>query len=302
MMKNNFRKGFFMKKNIGVLWIGGDRRQLVAENSLYELGWNTSVCLNGEKSLAKGKQYENWQLALQENKVLIFPLPMAKDRIYLNLSPNKILLSDIIRHIQPDSLVLGGNISPEVCDMLNKKGIRFIDYYGDELQIRNALPTAEGAIGIAICEMPVMLSGARALVVGYGRIGKILALKLQLLGATVTVAARKPTDIALAKANGHETISIQEGIAQTRFYGFDVIFNTVPVRLFGGEILSILDKEALFIDLASFPYGIDPEAASKYAIRVIRAQSLPGKYSPISAGKILAETVVRILTKEDTTP
>lgn len=293
-----------MKKNIGVLWIGGDKRHMIAENTMHDFGWNTSVCLNDDFYLPKGKQYRSWSGALQESKVLIFPVPMAKENIYLNTPGLKkpILLSDIIHHISSDALVLGGKIPPEICTLMKEKGIRFIDYYGEELQIRNALPTAEGAIGIAICEMPITLACSKSLVVGYGRIGKILALKLQLLGSAVTVSARKTTDLALAKAFGHETVSIRDGVSHIDFHEFDVIFNTVPVRLFEGEILSKIRKDTVFIELASFPYGMNTEDASDHGIRFIQAQSLPGKYSPISAGKILAETVVQILEKEESMP
>jgi len=301
-MKNNFRKGFFMEKSIGALWIGGDKRQIVAENVMNELGWNTAVCLNSEIDLAKGKQYENLWLALKENKIILFPLPITKDGVFLNCAMRKLALEDIFDRLQSDALVLGGNIPETVCCLLKQKGIRFIDYYNEELQIGNALLTAEGAVGIALCEMPITLSGANCFVVGYGRIGKILALKLQLLGANVTVGARKPTDLAFAKAYGYETLCIQDGIPSNRLPQFDVIFNTVPVRLFDGNVLKAMNKRALYIELASFPYGIDPEKAVAHEIRLIQAGGLPGKYAPISAGQILAENVVRILSKEDIAP
>ena len=236
---------------------------------------------------------------------MIFPLPMTKEGIYLNTSlcsKEPINLVDMIDHIKEKSLVLGGKIPSEIRDMFTEKKIRFIDYYTDELQIENALPTAEGAIGIALYELPVMLSGSNAMVVGYGRIGKVLALKLQLLGANVTVAARKSSDLAYAKAYGYHTMGIQNGLSCEQLHHFDVIFNTVPVCLFGREELSYMNENTLFIDLASFPYGINLEEATRRKIRVIQAQSLPGKFSPVSAGRILAETVVRILEKEEIEP
>lgn len=291
-----------METRIGVLWIGGDKRQIVAENIMNDLGWNTSACLNDKINLVKGKQYEDFQLALQENKVILFPLPITKDGIFLNCAVQKLALTDIFDYIGHDALILGGNIPEAVCHALKGKGIRFIDYYNEELQIGNALLTAEGAVGIALCEMPITLSGANCFVVGYGRIGKILALKLQLLGANVTVGARKPTDLAFAKAYGYETLCIQDGIPSNRLPQFDVIFNTVPIRLFDGNVLKAMNKRALYIELASFPYGIDPEKAVAHEIRLIQAGGLPGKYAPISAGQILAENVVRILSKEDIAP
>ena len=289
-----------MDKNIGVLCIGGDQRLAVAEHTINELGWKTSLCLNSKT--AKRNKFGVWQDAIVKNKIIIFPLPMSRERIYLNCADDKILLSDIIYYIPKDAFVLGGSIPEEICDLLREKGISFVDYYTDELKIANALPTAEGAIGIAIREMPILLSGSNSLVVGYGRIGKILAHKLQLLGSKVTVGARKETDLAFAKANSHEIISIASGIPHNRLFDFDVIFNTVPVCLFNQKTLSFFNKKTLYIELASFPYGIDKAAAEECSVHVIMAEALPGKYSPISAGQILADHVVRILSKEDIMP
>ncbi len=290
-----------MEKKIEILWLGGDKRQIIAENVMHDMGWNTAVCANRDIAMARGKQYGDSLTALSTSKVIVFPLPVDKDTLYLNGS-NEISLSDILDLIKPSSLVFGGKIPPDICVRLTEKNIRYIDYYTDEFQIRNALPSAEGAIGVALCEMPITLSGSQCFVVGYGRIGKLLALKLQLLGANVIVGARKPTDLAFASVNGHKPLSIADGIPCRPLTSFDAIFNTAPIRLFDRERVRAMRKETLYFELASAPYGIDFEAAEELGLRVIRAEGLPGKYSPISAGKILAESVVHILSKEGITP
>ena len=78
---------------------------------------------------------------------------------------------------------------------------------------------------------------------------------------------------------------------------FQLILNTVPTRLFGENELSLLDKNALFIDLASAPGGVDFQAAEELGIRAIPALSLPGKTAPDTAAAILARTVRNILTE-----
>jgi len=289
-----------MDKKIEILWLGGDKRQVAAANVMHDAGWNTSVYANCDIGMVKGEKYESLSSALAESKVIVLPLPVAKG-LYLNGSDG-IFLSDVLNEIKPKSLVLGGKIPPAVCTQLSEKRIRYMDYYNDEFQILNALPSAEGAIGVALCEMPITLSGSRCFVVGYGRIGKLLALKLQLLGANVTVGARKPTDLALALAHGYQKISITDGIPHGTLPSFDAIFNTAPVLLFDRERIGNMRKETLYFELSSAPYGVDFVAAAELGLRVIRAEGLPGKYSPISAGKILAESVVHILSKEGITP
>ena len=60
-------------------------------------------------------------------------------------------------------------------------------------------------------------------------------------------------------------------------------------------------KNALIVDLASSPGGVDVGAAEKYGIRYISALSLPGRVAPDSAGEIIAETIKNILVAEEIT-
>ena len=290
-----------MGKNSSVLWIGGDVRQAVAAKTMHDLGWDTAVCLAKDPNSATGKTHTDWRLAFKQSQILVFPLPMTRKGLYVNASFD-VLMSDILMEIQPGATVLGGMIPLEICEQLAKKNVVWFDYYGEALQIQNALPTAEAAIGIALLEYPRILSGARALVIGYGKIGKILAGKLQLLGVRVTVGARKSTDLALAKSLGQDTISISSGISPDAVEGVDIIFNTAPVFLFDERMVRHMERKTLYIELASRPYGIDFEIAKAFGVRALLAEGLPGKYAPITAGELLAENVVQILKKEGLSP
>ena len=106
---------------------------------------------------------------------------------------------------------------------------------------------------IAIEELPVTLHGARCLVLGYGRIGKILSKALHDLGADTCVSARRHSDLAWIRANnlrGVYTKDIEEGIS-----AYQVIFNTIPAKVLSGQVLDKLDHKTLIIDLASKPGG-----------------------------------------------
>ncbi|MGM9612725.1 MAG: NAD(P)-dependent oxidoreductase [Butyricicoccus sp.] len=104
-------------------------------------------------------------------------------------------------------------------------------------------------------ELPITIQGARALVVGNGRIGSLLAAKLAALGAHVTVSARSPRDFARIEAAGHHSL-------HTRFLtghlaAFDLVVNTVPARVLGAAELAELPEACLVLDLASKPGGAD---------------------------------------------
>ena len=148
----------------------------------------------------------------------------------------------------------------------------------------NAVPTAEGAIQIAMEELPITIHGARALVIGYGRLGRALSQRLAGLGAKVSVAARKFADLAWAERQLEGWLCC-----------YDLVVNTVPARILSEEDLEDLRPGCLVIDLASKPGGVDLEAAARLGVKVIWALSLPGKVAPVTAGKSIKITIYNIL-------
>lgn len=154
------------------------------------------------------------------------------------------------------------------------------------------MPTAEGAIECAMREYEGTISGSKCLVAGFGRIGKILAHKLKLLGANVTVSARKPSDLAYVKALGYNALNT-ENLRTVKH--FDIAFNTIPKLIFDRELLMNTDTNTLIIDLASLPGGVDFDTAEKLGIYAVRALSLPGKCAPKTAGEIIKTTVFDII-------
>ena len=195
---------------------------------------------------------------------------------------------------RPSIPVFCGKPDAVLCEGFQKAGISYVDYMlCEELAVMNAIPTAEGAVSIALKQMPSSLHGANCLVVGYGRIGKYLSRLLAGCGASVTVSARRPGDIAWIEANGFhavQTAEIDRHIADKV-----LVINTVPAPVLGKTALRHLGQNALIIDLASAPGGVDIAAAKLYDIKVIPALSLPGKVAPVTAGAAIARTVTNLL-------
>lgn len=286
--------------------LGGDRRQLALAKWMLGQGLDI-VCfaLPGEllpKGARSAKSLEN---ALDGADAVILPLPVSGDGINLKcpLSDESVEVGQILS-LCKDRLVLGGNISPSIKSEALRKGVNLIDYFDfEELKIRNSVLTSEGALSVAMNELDIALCDSKSAVVGYGRIAKTLAPMLKALGSKVTVAARKSTDVAWAAAYGFDTLKIEtsrDGVSTLSALcsGYDVIFNTVPYWLFDETLLSGLSKSTLIIDLASAPGGVEPNAARRLGTRVITALSIPGKYSPVSAGFLIGEYVYSVLKKE----
>ncbi len=226
---------------------------------------------------------------------VILPLPVTTDGTTVNapFSRMRIPLDQVLNGLSQDQFLVGGKISDVVRKEAECRGLIIADYLDrEELAVMNAVPTAEGAIQLAMEELPVTIDGSKCLITGFGRVGRTLSKRLVSLGARVTVAARKFADLAWAKSQGCDTIEME---ALAKAGDFDVIFNTVPVMLFGKEILKGMEKDTLLIDLASRPGGVDFNAAAELQIKTIWALSLPGRVAPKTAGAIIKKTILNMI-------
>ena len=206
---------------------------------------------------------------------------------------------ELLEQLRPGQTVLGGCLGTQI-ETLRGYGAEAFDYYADPLlPWANAVPTAEGAIGFLIDRLPGTIQGSKGLITGYGRIGKVLARKLELLGAEITVSARKPSDLGLILASGlraEQTFSYRSDLGR-----YDYIVNTVPAPVLAAEHYPQLRPDCLLLELASEPGGFDAQACLDAGLQLIRAPGLPGKCAPKTAGYAIAEAVLRILNMEPST-
>lgn len=282
-----------MKKNFCIP--GGDLRQLQVARSLSEKGYGVSLFGFSDytSDFHHVRLCDTPEEAFENADYVILPLPCSADGVFLNAPycKEKVPLRELYSYITPSMTVFAGKFTSPA---LEERGVPVVDYFlREELQVLNAVPTAEGALQVAMQECPFTIHSSKCLVVGYGRIGKVLAGMLKHLNANVSVAARKPSDLAWIRTVGCtpiETRRIGEEIA-----GFDIVFNTVPAMVIGKEEFRKARKDTLFIDLASKPGGIDFEEAKLCGINAVWLLSLPGKVAPLTAGRMIAETILNII-------
>ena len=287
------------KYKIAVL--GGDGRQAQIASRLAKMGHRVS-CFSVDGKLIRISGCEicmGVDKAMSGADFAILPLPLSKDGIHLNSLSQKIELSEIVTLAKKNGTRLFGGVVPSefrrVCRELD---VDVTDYYASEsLQIKNALPSAEGSLMIAMEHTDITVSGMRALVCGYGRIGKILADILRKLDAKVTVAARRDEVLCEIEMSGFESVKIDGGDALSKAAECDVIFNTVPYVIFTERVMKNIRSSPLYIEIASSPGGIDSSSARDSGIDIIYAPSLPGRYSPRSAGDYVLETISEILSE-----
>lgn len=276
--------------------IGGDLRQITVAHELKKEGYHIFLYgFDKDINLPELEKEEDVDYALGSD-IIILPVPVTFDGIHINspYSENPLLIEEFLDGITPSAIVFGGQIKPNFAKALEEKGIKFFDYLSrEELAIRNAIPTAEGAIKIAIEETPITINGSKCLVLGYGRIGKILAKMLAGLGADVTVEARKYADLAMIDFHGYGALSISD--LKNKIKDYDIIFNTVPALLIDYDALSTMKKDSLIIDLSSRPGGVDFNIAKELGIKAIWALGLPGKIAPVTSGAIIKDTIMNII-------
>lgn len=279
--------------------IGGDMRNVKLSELLSEDGHEVhTFALDNTGKISQ--RCSDLREAFALSDIAVGPMPFTSgDGTYLNapFHPEKIKIAkiaDVIRESGFGGLLIGGRVP------LALSGVGAVSadlLQRDDLAVLNSVPTAEGALQIAMEELPYTVRGLRTVVCGMGRVGSTLARLMQRVGADVTVAARSSRDFAICEAEGLKscTYSHLRRILPEAL----LVYNTVPALIFGRELLDCMNQEALLIDLASMPGGTDFEYAAKRRIRTIHALSLPGKVAPAGAAQIIQKVIYNILHEKN---
>ena len=283
-----------MKDNTFLI-LGGDNRSLYLGEYLENQGFK--VCYY---AFNHTECYNSLEEAMNSSDVIVLPLPFTKDRLTLNtpLFDDKVVISDIVALLSNKKMVFGGQLPKSFCEELESRDCPYCDYFLlDELAIYNAVPTAEGVVQVLIEELPITIHGMKCGILGYGRVGKVLANTLSSLGAKVTVFARKQSAFAEIYASSMEYKHFD--VLSTENNDFDVVINTVPVKVLGDAQLSKLNPDCILVEVASAPFGIDFQSAKEKAFKVIKAGSLPGKVAPKTAGEIIGRSILPMIRRQN---
>lgn len=273
-----------MTKHFAV--IGGDFRLGYVADRLIHLGhtvatWEVPGHANTEETLIA---------ALTSAEYVILPMPVLGKNGQIKCAKNvSITPAEIADALPENAVVFGGKFDTSLACFSAKA--KTVDYFTwESLTIANAVPTAEGAIQLAMEHMPSTIHGSYILVTGAGRIGMCLAKKLKALGAAVTVSARNAKDFARIQAEGLSADKTGQYVLGLKRY--DCIFNTIPAKVFSHEQLKTAGKDCVFIELASYPGGF-PEN-----FPAISGAALPGIVAPKRAGEIIVDEILSFLDGE----
>ena len=271
--------------NKKIVFVGGDKRQLYAARKLRGEGF--PVYMYGFERLEDCDIHELDSFYLAD--IIVLPITGVKgDTVPAQYSEKELKVNF--------SKLSGKCVITGKARTLGKTDCRVYDILEcEKFAAANALPTAESAVMLAMENFEGTVSGAKCLVIGYGRIGKVLSRMLRALNADVTVATHTLEKAGNIRADGNryaatcniESISV-----------YDIVFNTADALIIDEKILKNSGKGALIIDLASLPGGVDFKTAESLGFRTIHALGLPGRYSPKAAGEIISDAILTILEEE----
>lgn len=275
------------------LLIGGDERQLHLAQMLLAGGHGVKCYALDSAQLPEG--------AVRTDKLCradctVLPLPAESGPGILNapFSAKRHTIERLLNELEPGSLVCGGKLSPGMRKAAEQNGLRLHDYMTrPEFTVGNAAVTAEGAVSLLANNISSTIFDTNVLVVGYGRIGRLLAQKLKGLNAKTCVLSKNSESRAFAESMGLHAVSP----ADTGVYpAFDAVINTAPAQVIPS--LEAFKKSCLMLELASAPGGIDRESAEALGLRYIAAPGLPGRYAPKSAARLIYRAVLSIMREE----
>ncbi len=249
---------------------------------------NIYVLGEDERSNYLRKIYKEDLSSIEKSDIIFCPIPFSRDNVKINNS--NMLIEDLIKlnNIE-EKVIISGSISTPVKEKLNENNIKVIDLmYEEDYVIKNAIATSEGAIKKAIEMSNITLNNSNILILGYGRIGKILAHNLTGFGANIFVEARSKKDIALIKSMGYNGVELEK--LDKFLPDMQFIFNTIPSVIIDKEKVKLLDSNVYLIDIASKP-GVDFEALNERGIATSWYLQIPSKDSPKSAAMYIKETV-----------
>lgn len=270
--------------------IGGDVRQkLILEELSKHFNCTHFGVVDGE---ALPNVAQTLELAIRNAESIILPIPMHRGNNLNIHSETAYHMKELISYMKKGQTVFAGCISREFRELLEHKGVQYFDFMEQtEISIYNSIATAEGLIAEMILASPENLHGNKVLILGYGTCAKTIASKLKGLHVNTCVCARKKSALMEACAMGHEIENISHLSEIISHYS--IIINTIPSQILQGEILEKINAKSSIFEIASYPYGIDIEAANKYSFNVNLCMSLPAKYAPVSSANILTQFILK---------
>lgn len=288
-----------MLTGVHVVFLGGDARQLEIIRKMTEL--DATVTIVGfdqlQNPLQGAYRSDLKSELLEKADALIMPAVGTDDEGVISaiFASSELKLTDEHIAVLPKHCkIYTGMAKPYLRKLSLKHKIDLIELFDrDDVAIYNSIPTAEGALMMAIQNTDITIHGSKSMVLGMGRTGLTMARTLQALGAKVKVGVRREEHFARATEHCFEPFYIED--LSSHVSDIDLLFNTIPTMIVTAQIIANIPNRAVIIDLASSPGGTDFRFADKRGIKALLAPGLPGIVAPKTAGRIMADCLSQLI-------
>lgn len=268
--------------------VGGDKRQAYLASLLWHDGHRVSTYALEKAELPREiPRAQCLQGCVYGADCVVLPVPAETGGLISTPLGREALRSDeLLASLWEGQRLLGGRLGDALCLQAIRQGLRVDDLlFRPAFAVENAALTAEGAVCELMANSEKSLWRSRVLVCGWGRIAKLLTLRLLGLGSAVCVAARRAEARAEAAVLGAESCGFAR--LEEIIGGFDFLVNTVPARVLDEGALCAVSEGALLLELASAPGGFDRTLAKNIGLRARCAPGLPGRYAPLAAAEVM---------------
>src|SRR5690606_13676270 len=173
--------------------LGGDQREVELMRALAAGGARLRV-VGLPTDGVPAERLSDPAAAVEMARAVIAPMSGAdgQGRLPTPLDPDTRIRLDgrLLSAIGPKRPLFIGALPPALAAAAAARGVRVVELASvDEIAVANSVPTAEGAVRLAMERLPVTIHGSKALVLGFGRCGTTLARLLDAMGADVGVVA-----------------------------------------------------------------------------------------------------------------
>jgi dipicolinate synthase subunit A len=253
----------------------------------------------GAEEAAGRPQARSLADAVNAARIISCPIPGlgADDELYAKYTTEKLrLTADVLKGAAPGAMLFTCYSTPRMDEWAKAAAVKIIPYGTDDaLSILHAVPTAEGAIRIAIENTEETLLGMDVLCIGFGRVGVSVAQAFEGMRSRVSVGARNPVQLARACAMNMTPIELRNLNSQIRNFG--LIVSSAAGRVLDKDLLALTRPDVVIIDLCSPPGSVDFEAAKALQRKTIWGRAPAGR-APRRAGRDEWQVLMRILREQ----
>ena len=237
--------------------------------------------------------------AVKGARIISCPIPGlgADDELYAKYTTEKLrLTTDVLKGASSGAVLFTCYSTPRLDEWAKAASVRIIPYGEDDaLSILHAVPTAEGAIRLAIENTDDTLLGMNVLCIGLGRVGISVAQAFEGMKSRVSLAARNPAQLARAWTMNTNPIELSD--LKSHIGNFGLIVSSTSGRVLNRDLLALTRADVVIIDLCSPPGSVDFEAAKALGRKVIWARAQAGR-APRRAGYDEWQVLMRILREQ----